>query len=200
MSLFNVLLVDDHAMFRTGLALVIGSAMPKAVVIEAASLDEAMSIDADTMEVVLLDIQLAGLNGLECIAPIRRRWPDVPVVVVSSHTDPESMRLATARGAAEFVSKAEPAARIVELIRGVLRRDLTSGPMPLNPLRARHLTPRQCEVLELLSQGLANKVIARRLELSENTVRRHVQDILVFFDVGSRAESVFVARQRGLVA
>jgi len=61
------------------------------------------------------------------------------------------------------------------------------------------MTPRQCEVLNLLHQGLSNKLIARQLSLSDNTVRRHVQDILEFFQVGSRAEAVFAARSQGLV-
>ena len=199
MSLLTVLIVDDHAMFRTGLALVIQAAMPTATVVEAGSLEQAMGSAVEAVDVVLLDIQLAGLSGLECIAPIRRKWPGVPVLVVSSHTDPQTVRLALSRGATEFVSKAEPAARIVESIQAALAREGAADPAAAGAARARSLTPRQCEVVDLLHQGLTNKVIARKLGLSDNTVRRHVQDILQFFAVGSRAEAVFVARRQGLV-
>ena len=193
-----VLIVDDHAMFRTGLALVIRAALPEAQVYDVGFLEQALGLETDTMQVALLDVQLMGINGLACIAPLRRRWPDLRVLVVSSHTDAQSVRDALARGADGFIAKTEPAAKIVEAIQAVLRgarAELATS----TPPSSRSLTPRQCEVIELMHQGLPNKTIARRLDLSENTVRRHVQDILAFFGVGSRAEAVFIARQRGLV-
>jgi DNA-binding NarL/FixJ family response regulator len=122
----------------------------------------------------------------------------VRVLVVSSHTDAQSVREARARGADGFIAKTEPAAKIVEAIQLALSAANTVSAAPSEG-NARSLTPRQCEVIELMHQGLPNKVIAQRLGLSENTVRRHVQDILAFFEVGNRAEAVFIARQRGLV-
>ena len=197
----RVLIVDDHAMFRTGLALVIRAALPEAAVHEAAFLDQAMGLDVDALDVVLLDVQLQNVNGLACIAPLRRRWPGARVLVVSSQTDARSVREAQARGADGFVAKTEPAARIVEAIQLTLSgaHPGAPAPAPAPASGSRSLTPRQCEVIELMHRGLPNKLIARQLELSENTVRRHVQDILAFFEVGSRAEAVFIARQRGLV-
>lgn len=192
----RVLIVDDHAMFRTGLAMVIRAALPDATVHEVGALEQAMALETDAMDVVLLDVQLQGINGLAGIAPMRRRWPGARLLVVSSHTDAHSVREAHARGADGFIAKTESAARIVEAIRLTLSgAQVAQSPTPTS----RSLTPRQCEVIELMHQGLPNKTIARRLDLSENTVRRHVQDILAFFDVGSRTEAVFVARQRGLV-
>ena len=185
-------------MFRTGLALVIRAALPEAVVHEVGSLDDAMALNADTLDIALLDVQLLGTNGLACIAPLRQRWPGLRVLVVSSHTDPQSVREAHARGADGFIAKTEPAARIVEAVRLALDGTLPAPAAPPSA-RSRSLTPRQYEVIELMHRGLPNKVIARELNLSENTVRRHVQDILGYFEVGSRAEAVFIARQRGLV-
>ena len=109
------------------------------------------------------------------------------------------VRLALARGAAGFVSKAQTAAKIIESIHLVLRGHI-SGPSPqAGDAGQQRLTPRQCEVLELLHQGLSNKLIARQLSLSDNTVRRHVQGILEYFQVSSRAEAVFAAQRQCLV-
>jgi DNA-binding NarL/FixJ family response regulator len=199
MSPPHVLLIDDHAMFRSGLKMVISAAMPNTVIHEAGSLQEAIDDAPDNVDVVLLDINLRGLSGLEGMSLLRRRWPEVPVLMLSSQNEPETVRLALARGAAGFVSKAETADHIVQAIRGVLQDPSAVAPPSIDNSLARRLTPRQCEVLDLLSQGLSNKLVARRLSLSDNTVRRHVQDILEFFNVGSRAEAVVAARQQGLI-
>lgn len=200
MSTTHVLLIDDHAMFRSGLKLVILSAMGEAVIHEAGSLQEAIDATHDRLDVVLLDIHLRGLSGLEGLGLLKRKWPEVPVLMVSSQTEPETVRLALARGAAGFVSKAETADQIVQAICKVLQGTPADGvPAAISSTAARSLTPRQCEVLDLLNQGFSNKLMARRLSLSDNTVRRHVQDILEFFNVGSRAEAVATARQQRLI-
>ena len=152
---------------------------------------------AGDVQVVLLDIKLNGSNGLDGIARVRQRWPHAGVLMLSSQDTPETVRLARSLGASAFVSKAETAERIVEVIRQVLRGDLARD--DASGAGVKSLTPRQREVLELLHQGLANKLIARRLDLSENTVRRHVQDILEFFQVMNRSEAVFAARKLALV-
>lgn len=171
---------------------------------EAGSLREAIQEVAAAPQVILLDIKLPGLNGVEGIALLRREWPDTPVIMLSSQDDPETMRLAMDRGATAFVSKAEKAERIVEIIEqilgGRLQHPVVVEEAPENDGQpCSRLTPRQCDVLELLCQGLSNKLIARRLELSENTVRWHVQAILQALGVSSRSEAAFAARQRGLV-
>lgn len=122
-----------------------------------------------------------------------------PHLMLSSQDEPETVRLALARGASGFVSKAETAEKIVASVNLALRGEL-SGPMP-SPysVAEKCLTPRQREVLDLLHQGLSNKLIARQLDLSDNTVRRHVQAILEFFGVASRAEAVFAARSQRLI-
>ena len=195
----SILLIDDHAMFRAGLSMVISTAIPGTKIVEAGSLDEALSRTPDSVEVVLLDIKLNGLSGLEGIALLQRKWPLVPILMLSSHDEPETVRLALARGAAGFVSKAETAEKIVEAIRRVLHSDFCGLSPGAGSPTPRGLTPRQCEVLDLLHQGLSNKLIARQLSISDNTVRRHVQDILEFFQAVSRAEAVFAARRQGLV-
>jgi len=195
----RILLIDDHAMFRSGLSMVLSTALPEAKIFEAASLDEAVGSAPDSVDVVLLDIKLNGLSGLEGIALLKRKWPLVPILMLSSQDEPETVRMALARGAAGFVSKAETAEKIIETINLVLRGHFAGISPEIRSAAPRCMTPRQCEVLNLLHQGLSNKLIARQLSLSDNTVRRHVQDILEFFQVGSRAEAVFAARSQGLV-
>jgi DNA-binding NarL/FixJ family response regulator len=201
----RILLVDDHALFRSGLRMVLAAGIADLQVAEAASLEEALRTSMQEPALVLLDIQLHGLNGLEGIALVRRKWPQALVVILSSEVSPQKVRLAMERGAAAFVSKAEPADKILAVI-GQLRQGLPvaadgllqtgEGGANSQPL----LTPRQSEVLDLMCQGLSNKLIGRRLNLSENTVRGHVQAVLAALQVSSRSEAGFAARQRGLVA
>ncbi len=196
----RILLIDDHVMFRAGLRMVLERGIAAAAFFEAGSLDEAISKTPDEVDVVLLDIHLNGPNGLDGLALINRKWPLAPILMLSSQDEPETVELALARGAAGFVSKAESPENIVDAINRVLRGEVAERfPVTKNTTLQR-LTPRQCEVLNLLHQGLSNKLIARELSLSENTVRRHVQDILEFFGVVNRSEAVFAARRRGLVA
>jgi DNA-binding NarL/FixJ family response regulator len=195
----RILLIDDHAMFRSGLGMVIKAGLPGAEISEAGSLDEAINSAPDSIDVVLLDIQLKGLNGLEGIALLKRRWPLAPILMLSSQDEPETVSLALSRGATAFVSKSESAEKIVETLRLFLRGEFPAFQPTAGNTPSQRLTPRQCEVLDLLHQGLSNKLIARRLSLSENTVRRHVQDILAFFGVTNRSEAVFEARRQALV-
>jgi DNA-binding NarL/FixJ family response regulator len=203
----TILLIDDHALFRVGLRMVLTSGIPDAVVTEVASLEDAMRGLIDEPALVLLDIQLHGLNGLEGIALVKRRWPAAAVVILSSDAGAQNVRMAHERGAAAFVSKADTADNILAVI-DQLRRGLpivsASGalaqPGSGGDASRQLLTPRQSEVLDLLCQGLSNKVIGRRLNLSENTVRGHVQAVLAALHVSSRSEAGFAARRRGLVA
>ncbi len=202
----RILLIDDHALFRSGLSMVLFSGIADVHVVEAASLEQAMRDSIEAPAVVLLDIQLQGLNGLEGIDLLKRKWPHVPIIMLSSDATPKTVKLSLERGAVAFVSKADTADNILAVIGHVLcgqpmasphlSAELQDGQNMAQP----RLTPRQCEVLDLLCQGLANKVIARRLDVSENTVRGHVQAILAYLQVSSRSEAMFAARQCGLVS
>ncbi len=198
----RILLVDDHALFRSGLRLVLQEGLAGVTVAEAASLEQAVQVGAQPPGLILLDIQLQGVNGLEGLGLVRRRWPGVPVVMLSSSDAPDVIALAFARGAAGFVSKADTSSKIIQVIQQMLEgppgEGATTVPRPPTQIKPR-LTPRQSEVLDLLCQGLSNKVIARQLVLSEFTVRGHVQAVLGQLGVTSRSEALFVARQTGLI-
>ncbi len=201
----HILLIDDHALFRCGLRMVLTTGIPDLQVAEAASLEEAMRSPMEAPALVLLDIQLHGLNGLEGIALVKRKWPRAEVVILSSQAEPQTVAQALERGAAGFVSKADTADNILAVIDQVRRGQPVASAAHVRVFEAadaaapQRLTPRQCEVLDLLCQGLSNKVIGRRLNLSENTVRGHVQAVLSALRVSSRSEAGFAARRLGLV-
>jgi DNA-binding NarL/FixJ family response regulator len=202
MSPTSVFLIDDHALFRSGLGMVLRSGIANVQVLEAGSLEEAMRCAINTPNVLLLDIQLQGLNGLEGIALLKRKWPQTPIVMLSSDAAPRTRQQALERGATAFVSKAETADNMLAVIKKVLCKETVPPKLAETErftMAQPHLTPRQCEVLDLLCQGLPNKVIGQRLGLTENTVRLHASAVFKFLQVTSRSEAVFVARQRGLV-
>lgn len=194
----KILIIDDHDLYRSGLRAAINASIPNTDIFEAGSIDDAMCIATDPLDAIVLDIRLPGLNGLEGIALLRKKWPQVPVLMLSSQSDQETVDSALEHGAACFVSKADTADKIVSKICLILRGELPA-PSTGSDRPFLRLTPRQCEVLDLLCQGMSNKLIARRLMLSENTVRVHVQAILGFLQVSSRSEAIFAARSRGLI-
>ena len=188
-------------MFRTGIRMVLQGALPDVEVREASSLEQAVRPPSIAPDLALLDIALEGVNGLEGIGLLRQRWPTTPIIMLSSSAEPETVRLALARGAAAFISKADTAAHIVEVVGRVLAGTLAAHNAVLDKTAAATatLTPRQCEVLTLLAEGLANKVIARRMQLSEFTVRGHVHSVLRILGVTSRSQAANAARSRGLL-
>lgn len=189
------------------------AAFPAALIGEADSVEQAMEQTPRAPDLVLLDIKLPGLNGIEGTVRIKARWPATRVIILSSLDAPEAIDEALGHGAADYLSKGESADALLHKIRTIINgpgnetshetRHGTSHGMDDGAAEAdaasNRLTPRQRETLELLCRGLSNKLIAKQLALSENTVRRHVQDILEHFQVDSRSEAVFAARRRGLV-
>ena len=201
----RTLLIDDHVLFRAGLRMVLNSGIEDLQIAEAGSLEEALRDTIEPPTVVLLDLKLQGLNGLEGLALLRRKWPQTAVVVLSSDSASSTVRSALERGAVAFVSKADSADSILTVMRQVLGGEPLTAVQTLSPemsgkvLTRQLLTPRQCEVLDLLCQGLSNRVIGQRLNLSEHTVRGHVQALLAALQVSSRSEAGYAARRMGLV-
>lgn len=198
MQPLRILLIDDHAAFRSGIGMLLTSSLPNTHVLEAGSLDEALHGRLEAPDLVVLDILLHGLTGIDGIALLRRKWPQAPVLMLSSEAMPETVRVAMARGAAAFVSKENSADALLAAICQVLDRSSAPRAAAATPV-APSLTPRQSEVLDLLCRGLPNKAIGRKLGLSENTVRWHVQAVLELLQVANRSEAAFAARRRGLI-
>jgi len=199
LPLTRILLIDDHAMFRSGLRMVINSGIADTEIFEADSVVEAMTHTPVNVNLILLDIQMHGLSGLDGIALLKGKWPQATILMLSSQDDADTANLVINRGADGFVSKAETADKMVATIHKILQGQINGNNVAANKTTQRQLTPRQRDVLNLLYKGMSNKLIARQLSLSDNTVRRHVQDILEYFQVANRAEAVFAARRQSLV-
>jgi len=197
----RILLIDDHALLRAGLRMMLASALPGAAIREADSMDQAMGMADEHPDLVLLDIQMPGLSGIEGLTVLKRQWPQTPVVMLTSHREVELHHMAIAHGAVAFLPKSESPEKMLRVIHAVLYGEATAGTRSRNPAveSTPHLTARQCEVLDQLCRGFPNKVIGRHLNLSENTVRGHVQALLAALGASSRSEAVFAARARGLV-
>lgn len=199
----RLLLVDDHNLFRTGLRLIVQDHPAVGAIAEAGSIAEACALQAADTDLVLLDIQLPGMNGLDGLRPLREACPRARTVLVSASVAPDAIHEARARGADGFLFKSASAQDILNAITCVL------GGQPCFPIHSSHsaaargpdaptLTARQLEVLALLCTGRPNKVIARDLGLSENTVRVHVAAIFAQLGVNSRSAALLAAQRMGL--
>ena len=199
----RLLLVDDHTLFRTGLRLIVQDHPRVGVIAEAGSIAEACALPAGDTDLVLLDIQLPGMNGLEGMRPLRQACPWARIVLVSASVAPDAIHEARARGADGFLPKSASAEDILQAITCALDGQpcfpTASGHPPSHRAPdAPTLTARQLDVLSLLCTGKPNKVIARDLGLSENTVRVHVAAIFAQLGVNSRSAALLAAQRLGL--
>lgn len=201
----RLLLIDDHTLFRTGLKLLLADSPSVASIIEAGSVMEAVQSHGDQpVDIVLLDIQMPGLNGIEGIKVLRRHFAAARILIVSGTSQMEGIPAEARREIVGFLPKSADARAIEEAIANCLaggthfptEADATEAVAAYSPSP---LTPRQLEVLSQLSLGRSNKVIAYHLGLSENTVRVHVAAILGHLGVVSRVEAILEAQRRGLV-
>lgn len=198
----RVLVIDDHQLFAQGLSLLISRDLGFQVVMETrceAALARLRG-DAD-FALIVLDLELPGVSGIEGLYRLREVAPHIPVVVVSGHTATLARDTALERGARAFIAKSEAPENLIAALRRTLDTlclPQLSSELPA-PRNASGLTARQQEVLLLMSEGQSNKMIARCLAMSENTVRNHVSAILERLGVTNRHEAAAAARRLGLL-
>ena len=205
-----VLIVEDHPLYKQALDSLMRLSFPDALVATAGHAQEAFAfIDAQSVEVVagsvlLLDLGLPGLSGLELIDQVHTRYPSLQIVVISGSDDPLRVSVCLGAGVRAFVSKSTPPDRIVELIGRALRGDVTNaawltaeGPRNLDSLQRVHLTSRQVQVLGLICQGYTNKQIADELQIIEATAKAHVSAIFKELGVVSRTQALLAAQRLG---
>ena len=204
----SVLVVDDHPLTRDALAALLGQ-HGFAVVGQASDGEEAVELAARLRPgLVLLDLSMPGLSGLDALPRLRAAAPACEVVVLTASGTEENLLAAIRGGAAGYLLKSEPPERIVEFLRGVARGEAAlSGAVARRLLEqvrngggrspggvpdaiARALSAREVEVLLLLDEHLGTDQIARRLFISEHTVRSHVKSLLRKLDVSSRREAL----------
>jgi DNA-binding NarL/FixJ family response regulator len=192
----KLLVVDDHTLFARGVALLVEQGLGWSVRL-AGSVESALPLLAEGFDAVLLDLELPGVSGLEGLARLQASAPSLPVVVCSSHSGELARAASLERGARAYLNKAEPPERLLAVLARALRGASESAEGG-KVAPAADLTPRQREVLWLVAEGKSNKVIARALDMSENTVRNHVAAILDRLGVGNRHEAAAAAQRLGL--
>jgi two-component system NarL family response regulator len=200
----EVLVVDDHPVFRRGLVALIASDPALRVAGEAG--DGAQALEAFRRlrpAVVLMDLRMPGTGGIEAVAAIVAEAPAARIVVLSSYEGDEDIRRALGAGARAYLLKDTPGEEVLKAIHAVHagRRYLTPAvaerlaeALPQAPLSSREL-----DVLRLLARGLPNRAIAGELAIEENTVKVHVRSILSKLGVDQRTEAAVVALQRGII-
>ncbi|GAA5142427.1 response regulator transcription factor [Nocardioides marinquilinus] len=205
----RLLLADDHQLVRAGLAGLFGAEPDIDVVGQAANGREAVDlVAAEPPDVVLMDLSMPVLDGVEATRAIAADHPDVAVVMLTAFAETERVRAALQAGAIGYVLKdSEPATLLAAV------RSAAAGDVPLDPRVARallpgandpapaaaaadvaELSPREREVLQLVAQGLANKQIARRLGITERTVKAHVGSVFRRIGVADRTSAALWAR------
>lgn len=205
----RVLIVDDHAMVRRGLAAFLKAQPDLQLVGEAPDGREAITLCAQLMpDVVLMDLMLPGMSGAEATRMIRGRWPEVRVIALTSFGEKELVREALAAGALSYLLKNVTAEDLAAAIRAACVGRPTLAPEALQaliqpasaqPTIGGDLTPREREVLALMVQGLTNPQIAERLVVSRATAKAHVSNVLSKLGAATRAEAVALAVQHKLV-
>jgi DNA-binding NarL/FixJ family response regulator len=204
--MIRVLIADDHNLVRAGLSQLLANADDIEVVGTAATGRQAVERAIDrSADIVLMDLSMPDLDGIDATAELRRRAPEARTVALTSFSDRSRILAALDAGAVGYLLKdAEPD----ELLRGI--RAAARGESPLAPraarevLAARHeppgpearLTGREREILSLVAEGHPNKVIARRLEIAEKTVKNHLSHIFQVLDVTDRTQAALWAQKR----
>jgi DNA-binding NarL/FixJ family response regulator len=201
----RVLLVDDHTLVRQGFRRILEDDAAIAVVGEAGTGEDAVRLFAELApDVVVMDAAMPGMNGLEAARAIRARAPGAAILMLSMHSEATLVRQAMAAGARGYVLKSALDLDLAAAVRRTAAGEAVidpalAEPEPLPGERARRLTPRESEVLQLICNGLSNRQIAARLDLSVNTVAVHRANIMNTLGVHKTAELVVYALQNGLV-
>jgi DNA-binding NarL/FixJ family response regulator len=200
----RVLCVDDHRIVREGIGLIIARQPDMEVVGSAATGEEAVSLfKRERPDVTLMDLQLSTMSGLEAIQAIRREDADARIIVLTMYQGDEDIHRALSAGATTYLLKDTLSDDLIRFVREVHagRRPIRADVKARLDERATQptLTPREVQVMELVSEGKRNKEIAVLLGISEETVQVHLKNIFAKLKVGERTAAVNVAIRRGIV-
>lgn len=209
----RVLLADDHALFRAGLRALLQSFDGVQVVAEAGNGPDAIQlVERDRPNLVLMDIALPGLSGLEAAARITTSWPQVRVIILSMHSSEEYVRQALRAGASGYLLKGAEPPELELALKAVMRGETYLTPSVSKKVVDEYLrqgaaqskgvalSPRQCEVLKLIAEGGSTKEIAGKLDLSVKTVEGHRAELMRRLEIHDVAGLVRYAIRIGLVA
>jgi DNA-binding NarL/FixJ family response regulator len=209
-AVLSFVIADDHPMVRDALASALRSAFKSAAVAFAGTLAETQAalLAAPETDLLILDLDMPGMQGLAGLAALRGAFPTIPIAIVSATTNPAAMRQTIEMGAAGFIPKLAPSERFLEVIRAILdgviwlpteARDQSLGANDRDiAARAARLTPQQHRVLMLMAEGKPNKLIAHEMQITEPTVKAHVTEILRKLGATSRTQAVIAAQRLSL--
>ena len=206
----KLLIVDDHAVLREGLAALLQQIGADTTVVQARDANEAIALlgSHPDLDIVVLDLMMPGMKGLDALSEFGRTRPDLPVIVLSSSEDPLDVRKAMAAGALGYVPKSASQRVLISAIQLVMQGELYVPPLVLEGTRLsastanrpeQVLTARQVEILKFLSEGAPNKSIAKVLGLSEKTVKAHITAIFKTLNVENRTQAAVAGRNAGLI-
>jgi DNA-binding NarL/FixJ family response regulator len=208
----QVFIADDHRLFRDGLRALLGEKGIEVVGEAATGAEATLLVEQFQPDVVLMDIQMPDLNGIEATRRITAASPHVGVIIVTMFEDDDSVFAAMRAGARGYILKGAGQEEVIRTIRAVARGEALFGPAiaarlaayfaaPRPPAPAEafpELTAREREVLDLIAAGHDNEAIAARLVISRKTTRNHVSNIFNKLQVAGRAEAVIRARDAGM--
>lgn len=204
----SALIIEDHPIYRDALSSFLRNILGESRVLAVCSTEEALvqANNIPNIGLILLDLGLPGLNGVEAVSSLAKKCPGAAIVVVSASDDRREVNAALRAGARAFISKAVSTSVIAEIVQKVLNGEaLESEWVTLKGEQTAStsdesvdLTPRQREALVFLCQGLSNKEIGLRLGLAEATVKIHISSIFRALGVANRTQAVLAARRFGL--
>lgn len=204
----KILLVDDHALFRDGIARVLQELADDMSILEAGNGGEALGVASEhvDLELVLLDLNLPDQSGFDILSQFSKQYPTLPVIIISASEEHSDMHQAIKQGAMGYIGKGSSSLIMLNAIRLVMAgeiympaRLIQSASHQRNKSAEHQLTQRQKEVLKLMDQGYANKLIADELNITEATVKMHITAIFRVLQVTNRTQAVLKAQKIGLV-
>jgi DNA-binding NarL/FixJ family response regulator len=203
--IIRIMIIDDHPVVRAGLASMLSTQPDLEVVASASSGLEALALlETITPEVILIDLRMSGMSGLDTIRAINLR-PDPPrIIVLTSFDTDEDIYQCAGAGAQGYILKDTPQDRLLEAIHLVhankryFPADIAAR--LIERMARSNLTPREHQVLQFVAKGLTNKEIGRVFGISENTARNHVNSIIEKLEVSDRTEAATIAIRQGLVS
>ncbi|MBB3104533.1 response regulator [Azomonas macrocytogenes] len=209
--MYKILIADDHPLFREAIHNVVSDGFPGSTILETADLDTTLALtrEHENLDLILLDLNMPGMHGLNGLISLRNEAPTIPVVIVSAEQDKQVVLQAITCGAVGFITKSSPRPQMIEAIEQILngnvylpsdiirtqqsttRHNLPESIIATQQLQA--LTRKQLMVLERMTRGESNKQIAYNLHIAETTVKAHVSAILRKLNVHNRVQAILSA-------